>query len=185
MGEFGYPENKHSTIGTLRRARVDKIDDSGAQQIMKKLLGLASDAPEDVYRAQGHGLTSHPPKGSEGLFLSLGGRTDRLLGLGFEHKDKRPKDLPEGGTALYDAYGKVLKMIKDSTTLDAGGKPLTIKNATTIKIEGQTDVAVGLSGRWIRIRPGRVDLGVTSPTGEATPAVVTDAGPSSVVFAVV
>lgn len=182
---YGYPENQHSTIGTLRRARVDKIDDAAAQQIMKKLIGLKGDQPEDVYRAQSHGLTSHPPKGSEGLFLSLGGRSDRIMGLGFEHKDHRPKNLPEGGTALYDHSGKVLKMVKDQTELDAGGKPVVIKNATTIKIEGQSDVAIGVNGRWIRIRPGRVDLGITSPTGQADPAVMTDAGPSSKVFAVI
>jgi phage baseplate assembly protein V len=183
---YGFPENRDSTVGTLRRARVEKIDDSGAQQIMKRLLGMSSDEPEDVYRAQSHGFTSHPPAGSEGLFLALGGRSDRLVGLGFEHKDKRPKDLPEGGTALYDADGKVLKFIKDETTLDAGGKPIKITNASTVLIEGASDVAVGVKdGRYVRIRPGRVDLGVTSATAEASNAVMTDAGPSSVVFAVV
>lgn len=182
---YGYPENRDSTVGHLRRARVDKIDDSGAQQIMKKLLGLASEKPEDVYRAQSHGFSSHPPAGSEGLFLALGGRADRLIGLGFEHKDKRVKNLPEGGTALYDADGKVLKIVKDETTYDAGGKPIKITNASTVLIEGASDVVVGVKGRYIRIRPGRVDLGVTDKAGQAGPAVMTEAGPSSIVFAVV
>jgi phage gp45-like len=33
--------------------------------------------------------------------------------IGFEHKDHRPKNLPVGGTALYDATGKILKIVKD------------------------------------------------------------------------
>lgn len=182
---YGFPEGRDSVVGSLRRARVDRIDDSGAQQIMQKLQGLAGDAPEDVYRAQSHGFSSHPPAGSEGLFLSLGGRSDRLIGIGFEHEEKRPKDLPEGGTALYDADGKILKFIKDETTLDAGGKPIKITNASTVLIEGSSDVAVGIKGgRYIRIRGGRVDLGVASPSADAPNAVVTTAGPSSIVFAV-
>lgn len=104
----GFPENRHSTIGTLRRARVEKIDDSGAQQIMRKLVGLKGDQPEDVYRAQPHGFSSHPPAGSEGLFLALGGRSDRLIGIGFEHKDHRPKGSPAGTAMLYDDKGNVV-----------------------------------------------------------------------------
>ena len=92
MGAFdSYPENRASTIGTLRRGTVQKIDDSGSQQIFRKLRGLKSEAPEDVYRPQSHGFSSHPPEGSEGLLLSLGGRADRMVALGYEHKDHRPK----------------------------------------------------------------------------------------------
>ena len=56
---------------------------------------------------------------------------------------------------------------------------------TNILVQAESDCAVGVQGRYVRIRPGRVDLGVTSPTGQATPAVETDAGPSTIVFAVV
>lgn len=180
-----FPESRDSLIATLRRATVIEVDDRGTQQMLKRMRGLRSEEFEDVYRPQPHGLTSVPPSGAEGLFLALGGRSDRLVALGFEHKDKRPRNLPAGAVALYDADGKVLKLVKEETVLDAGNKPVTIKNATKIKIEGAEDIAIGVNGRWIRIRPGRVDLGVTSPTGEAVPAVETTAGPSSKVFAVV
>ncbi len=108
MHGFGYPENQHSTIGTLRRARVKEIDDSGTQQILKRITGLKNDYPEDVYRAQSFGVSSHPPKDSEGIFLALGGRSDRLIGLGFEHKDHRPKSSPAGTAVLYDDKGNVI-----------------------------------------------------------------------------
>lgn len=101
-------EGRDAVLATLRRATVEKIDDSGSQQILKKMRGLASERPEDIYRAQPHGFTSHPPAGSEGLYLSLGGRSDRIIALGFEHKDKRIKNLPQGGATLYDSEGNVI-----------------------------------------------------------------------------
>ena len=103
-----YPENRASTIGTLRRGVVQKIDDSGSQQIFRKLSGLKSESPEDVYRPQSHGISSVPPEGSEGLILSLGGRSDRMVALGYEHKDYRPKNSPAGTAVLYDDKGNVI-----------------------------------------------------------------------------
>ena len=47
-----YPESTEGIIGHLRRATVLKVDDSGTQQILKKLRGIASEQPEDVYRPQ-------------------------------------------------------------------------------------------------------------------------------------
>lgn len=103
-----FPEGQEGMIATLRRATVQKIDDSGTQQMLKKMTGLKSEVFEDVYRPQPHGFSSVPPAGSEGLFLALGGRSDRLVGLGFEHKDYRPKDTPGGGAVLYDDKGNVV-----------------------------------------------------------------------------
>jgi phage gp45-like len=55
--------------------------------------------------------------------------------------------------------------------------------STNVLVQAAQDCAVGVNGRFVRVRPGRVDLGVTTPTGQATPAVQTDAGPSTIVFA--
>lgn len=109
-----FPEGQEGLIGSLRRATVQKTDDSGTQQILKKMTGLKTEAFSDVYRPQPHGLSSHAPEGSEGVFLALGGRSDRLLALGFEHKDHRPKDTPEGGTVLYNHTGDAIRVFKDN-----------------------------------------------------------------------
>lgn len=178
-----FPEHRESVIGTLRRATSFEIDDSKSQQFVKKMRGLKSEQFEDVHRPQPHGFSSHPPSGSEGIFLALGGRSDRLLALGFEHKDKRYKNLPEGGAAIYDADGKVIKLISDKGVWDNGNKPLEIGNATKIKINGKNDVAIGVDGCWVRVRGGRVDLGVASPDGSAEFGVETSGGTSTVVFA--
>lgn len=105
-----FPEGAEGMVATLRRGTVQKTDDSGTQQILKKMTGLKSESFEDVYRPQPHGFSSHAPAGSEGLFLALGGRSDRLVALGFEHKDYRVKDIKEGNAVLYDDKGNVVFM---------------------------------------------------------------------------
>lgn len=175
-------EHEDAVRSILRRARVLKVDDSGSQQKLN-LAGLKNEKPEEIVRILDHGFSSNPPAEGEGVTIHLGGRSDRMLFIGSEHKDKRPRNLPSGAVALYDADGKIIKLEKDKNTWDAGNKPVEITNATTIKIQGATDIAIGVEGRWIRIRPGRVDLGITSPTQDAPFKVVTTGGDSNVVWA--
>ena len=173
----------YDAIRSMQRlARVLKVDDSGAQQLLN-LHGAFGDKPRKVWRAQDYGYSSVPPAGSEGLLHALAGHSDRLVYRDGGHQDYRPKDLPVGGTALYDADGKLLKIVKDETTYDAGNKPLTLRNASKVKIEGNEDVAVGVGGTWIVIKGGKVYLGVGSPDATVDTAVVTTAGPSTIVFA--
>jgi phage gp45-like len=222
-----FPEGQEGIVAQLRRATVQETDDSGTQQMLKRMTGLKSESFEDVYRPQPHGITSHAPEGSEGAFLALGGRSDRLLALGFEHKKYRPKDLPEGAVAIYDHTGDIIRVFEnnldavhakkisikigkgqeiddegssaaeesdeenisivlntDDVTITKGDSRIVL-TADDILVEGASDIAVGVPGRYCRVRPGRVDLGVTDPKGEATPQVATSAGLSSIVFAVV
>lgn len=130
-----FPEGQEGIVATLRRATVQKIDDSGTQQFLKNMTGLKSETFEDVYRAQPHGISSHPPAGSEGLYLALGGRSDRLVALGFEHKDKRPKNLPEGGTVLYDADGNVVRVVKDDLQITHSQKIVIKVGSSTVTVE--------------------------------------------------
>lgn len=180
---MSYFEHDDAIRSMIRRGRNLKVDDSGDQQVVD-LMGLFGDKPKKVLHVLPHGYSANPPKNSDGLLLALGGRSDRLAYLDGGHKDHRPKNLPIGGTALYDADGKVLKIVKDGIDLDAGGKPVTIRNATTIKIEGTADVAFGIGGCWVRISGGKVYLGVAAADATTSNAVVTVAGPSSKVFAV-
>jgi len=167
--------------GILRRARVTRVDDDGTQQLVD-LSGLKNDKPRKVWHLQQYGVTGNPPADAEMLLLALGGGSDRPLALGGEHREHRPKGLPPGGVALYDAHGKVLKMIGDEVDLDAGGKPVRIRNASTVRVEGADDVAIGVGTRWIRIRSHRIDLAVKTPTEQADHKMVTEAGPSDVIW---
>ncbi|WP_316234962.1 MULTISPECIES: phage baseplate assembly protein [unclassified Bradyrhizobium] len=135
MAWHWFPEGQEGIIAQLRRATVQKTDDSGTQQILKKMTGLKTETFEDVYRLQPHGFSSHPPSGSEGVFLSLGGRSDRLLALGFEHKDKRVRNLPEGGAVLYDADGNVVRIVADDLQITHKKKVVLTVGKSKVTIE--------------------------------------------------
>ena len=156
-----FPEGRDSILGTLRRGTLLETDDTDTQQVLKAR-GLASEQFSDVYRPQQHGLSSHAPAGSEGLFLALGGRSDRIVGLGFEHKDHRPRNLPEGNTVLYDHAGNVI----------------WAKSAGGIRVESKTDkiVVVPPEGKNIYLGGDPADGGVFAK-------VSTVSGPSINVYA--
>lgn len=162
-----FPEGQEGIVATLRRATVQQIDDSGTQQILKKITGLKSESFEDVYRPQPHGLSSNPPAGSEGLFLALGGRSDRLVGLGFEHKDYRPKNTPAGATVLYDDKGNVVfAKGSDGISIDA--------KQGAVGVHSQADKV------WVKPAEGNlVYLGGSGDDGHTYDFVMTASGPST------
>jgi len=180
---MSYWEHDDAIRSMIRRFQVLNVDDSGTQQILD-LAGLYGEKPKRVLRVLPHGFTSNPPAGSDGLGLALGGRSDRLAYLDGGHEKHRPKNLPQGGAAIYDAYGKIIKVIEDETEIDAGGKPVVIHNASKVTIEADTEVVIGLKNkRYLRVREHRIDLAVQSPTEDAPYKVSTEGGPSEVLWA--
>jgi phage gp45-like len=100
-------ENNDAVLGTLRRGSIQKVDDSGDQQLLN-LIGLAGDQPQKVVRILPHGFSSNPPLQAEGILKSLGGRSDRLMFIGGEHPQYRQKKLATGAAVLYDQNGNVI-----------------------------------------------------------------------------
>lgn len=132
----------------LRRGTLEEVDDSGSLQMLK-MRGLASDKPRRVTRLQSFGLTSNPPAGANAVLLALGGRSDRLLALGLEHKDHRPTGIPGGGTALYDASGQIIKMTGDEKTVIEVGTLTIIADQVVIE-SGDINLG-GLGGKPVAV----------------------------------
>lgn len=146
---------------TITRAKLTKVDDSGEHQLLD-FEGYTGETFTKVARAQPHGDSSNPPAGSIGHILRMGS-SDRLLALGFETPG-RPLNLPAGAKAIYDSGGNIVRL----TTADG------------ISLDAATGVAkLSRGGMSIIVSSGRVDLGGTGGS-----AVVTLAGPSSKVFAI-
>jgi phage gp45-like len=101
--------NEHDDMvrSVIRRARVMKVYDDGTQQKID-LAGLREERPEKIVRVLPHGFTSNPNREAEGVMIQLGGRSDRTLFFGGEHKDHRQKNLKEGQAVLYDDKGNVI-----------------------------------------------------------------------------
>jgi phage gp45-like len=142
-------EHDDAMRSKARRARVVTVDDSGSQQ-KADLRGLASDRPQKIVRILPHGYSSNPPQDSEGVLLALGGRSDRLMFIGGEHKDYRPKNLKSGQSVLYDDKGNVV-FSKGSDGLSVNAKTGVVEirsqdNKVTVKPGTGQNVYLGGDG---------------------------------------
>lgn len=117
-------EHGDGLSGHLRRVRLIKTDDSGTQQKMD-LFGLKSEKLEEIVRVQNFGFHSNPPVDSEGVLMSLAGRSDRAMVIGVEDKNSRPKNRPVGSTAIYDKDGNIVSIVAQN---------LRVVHATEIRL---------------------------------------------------
>lgn len=159
------------------RGRIAETYDDGPLQL-GRVDGYPSEQFDRVHIVRQHGLASHAPRGAHGIGLAGSGERGLVAFLGLEHADKRPRDLKEGNTTLYDAAGNATRMLgEDGVWHDAGRRPQKM-TGKVIEITGSDKVVITVGGTTVTVRAGRVDLG-----GEGGSAVMTEAGPSSVVFA--
>ena len=167
-------EHADAIRNMLRRGTVVEVDDSGGQQRLR-VRGLAGEELADILRVQSHGLTSTPMPGAVGIIAALGGRSDRAVLLGLESEAYRPRNLNPGGTAIYDAQGKVLKFVTGRADYDGAGGDWKQRNVQKVQLEAGVEY-------WIQPAPGAsVFLGADPPFYP----VVTTAGPSQHVFAAI
>lgn len=157
-------EHDDALRSMLRRARVLKVYDDGTQQ--KLDLGvLKNERPEKIVRVLPHGFSSNPNADAEGILLQLGGRSDRSLFLGGEHKDYRQKNLKPGEAVLYDDKGNVIYA--------KGSNGLSVNSKTgQVEVRSQNDK--------ITVKPGDgefVYLGGDGTDGTYS-FVMTEDGPS-------
>lgn len=133
---MSYYEHDDAIRAILRRGALrEDANDKGTQQLVN-VSGFKNDEPDEVHRVQMPGLHSVPVKGSEGFFSPMGGRSDRLLFIGGEHKDHKPKGKEAGDTFLYDHHGNIVSLVKKEyrvvhskvVHLVAGGIPIVIKD---------------------------------------------------------
>ena len=166
--------------GRLFRVEHVEADDEGDQQTLT-LYGLPNETLKKVPRVQHFGLSSNPPVGSHGMGLQFGGDDGgRLLNaaLGLEHAPSRPRKQKPGQTTLYDDKGNATRYLGDDGIWhDAKDRAQKI-TGKTIEITGTNKVVVKVCGTTVTVTASRVDLG-----GEGGSPVMTQAGPSSVVFA--
>ena len=103
-------ENDQSA--TTRRAMLMKVDDKGSQQLVD-LKGVNNEEPQKIWRPQPFGISSNPPKDSDGLLEQLGSRSDRSVYRDGGHEKYRPKRTPVGGTVLYDHTGNIIRVFPE------------------------------------------------------------------------
>lgn len=157
----------------LFRAELKETDDSGELQLGTGY-GYAGEEVSGVHVVRQHGLASHAPKGSHGIGIAGSGERALVAFLGLEHQDKRPRDLKEGNTVLYDAAGNATRMLgEDGIWHDASDRPQKM-TGKTLDLSAQKQASFG--GKEITYLGGNGKDGIYAP-------VMTSQGPSRTVFA--
>lgn len=174
-------------------SEITKVNDDGKQQTVTHH-GLAGEQHSDVYRPQYFGLSSHPPKGSTGITISLGGERSRSILFGGEHDEHRPTKLKEGELKLYDAEkntiylerkkGITVTASEGDTKIDTPKGKVTFTQKGDTKIEtNEGTIVLTAKGDVFVHSEGKVYLG--SKDGSGASRVSTEAGLSNKVFAVI
>ncbi|MDD1499812.1 phage baseplate assembly protein [Agrobacterium sp. CNPSo 3708] len=112
----------------------ENVERDGQQFVSGR--GLFRDAYTKIHRIEPHGFASQPVKGAKGLLLSPNGDDDQSYVVGGEHPGHRPKNIPGGGAALYDAAGNIIKVVMgDGIVVDVTGAAYTItKGGNSLRI---------------------------------------------------
>lgn len=140
----------------MRRIELDgRVVERGGQQFVSGR-GAMADGWTEIHRIEPHGFASHPIKGGKGLLFPMPGNPDTAFVLGGESPENRPSGLPQGGTALYDAAGNIIRMVMgDGVTLDVAGEALTLrKGGVTLRVSGE---GVDVTGGYLKVNGVRVD----------------------------
>jgi phage gp45-like len=138
------------------RFQATSTDDSGEVQKVSGQ-GAVSESFSNILRVGQFGHAAHAPKGAHGIALSPRGEATLAVLLGLEHSGSRPKNLPEGASQLYDANGNVIFCnLGNGITISAATGDVVVKSAS-----------------------GKIYLG----GADGASPVMTEAGPSSIVFA--
>lgn len=131
---------KRAIANRVQRAVVSLVNDSLKMQKMQVKI-LADEVKDGVERFQNFGFTAHPVTGAEAIILRLGGGSDHAVIIAVDDRRFRKKDLVEGESAVYDAFGKFIHLTKDSgIIIDAAGADVTVNNAATVTVNASVGV---------------------------------------------
>ena len=119
----------------LARGSVTLSNAAGKLQTLQIAL-LADEAKDGVEHFEPFGFTSNPKPGAEVLAAFIEG--DRSHGIVLVVADRRYRiqNLAPGESALYDAFGNVIKLTQSGIVIDGGSHPITINHAATVTVNG-------------------------------------------------
>ncbi len=93
-----------SRVRLAFRGVLLRVNSASAVQLAQ-LHGLAGEQLQDNELMQHYGFTSHPPIGTMGVVLPIGGKTAHGIVIATEHGNFRLQGLAEGEVALYSSEG--------------------------------------------------------------------------------
>ena len=103
------------------------------QQLSLRLDGRVVD---DARVLSGFGFSSSAPVGSDVVVLYLGGDRSKPVIIGTGDQLTRFRGLKPGEAAMHNANAMWVHLSGDGISIEGGGKPMTIKGVTKLRVEG-------------------------------------------------
>lgn len=117
---------KDRVLLMVGRALLTAINDTkDIQQV--QVSALAGESMDRVERYQEFGFSSNPPKGTEGIVVSLGGNRENMVVIATEHRTLRFKNLASGESSIYTDDGTYIHLKKNGQ--------VELKTATKVLID--------------------------------------------------
>jgi len=116
-------------------------DSEGLQLV--KVDGLNDEVMDKMEHPQPFGFTAHTPPGGQVIAAFIGGSRDQGVVLVSDHVQHRKKDLEEGETAHYSAFGTHVYLKSDGTVeIETAGTQISVngKIVATDTIHSDADV---------------------------------------------
>lgn len=123
------------------RGEVKLVDDSKAVQFVQVNFGPL-EVRDNTPRVGEYGFTSNPPAGTDCVVLFVGGDRDNGVVIATNSKTERIKNLQPGEAAIHDDQGRWVWIKRNSIEIEAGNKPIDIKNATVITAQATTKITL-------------------------------------------
>lgn len=123
----------------IGRGETRVVDDAGAVQLVQVVFGPL-ETRDKTPRVGEYGFAFNPPSGTDAVVAFIAGNRDNGVIIGTNHKDSRLKDLQPGEVAIYDDQGRWVWLKRNSIEVEAGGKPIDVKNADVVTVNASSKV---------------------------------------------
>ncbi len=121
--------------------RITSVNDGGAIQFLQAQLG-ADEICDNTPRMAEFGFTSNPPPGSDAVLAFMRGDRSSGIVIATGNKTFRLKSLAPGEAALYDAFGKYVKLTQTGIVIEAAGQSVTVNDASAVTVNATTSVTI-------------------------------------------
>jgi len=125
---------------TISPGKLITSDDTGPAQQHQVRLPSGYELLENVRVAGLHGIVSHPLPGADVIVLFLGGYRSNPVIIAHNDQAHRRRDTQPGECGLADDQGISVMLRRAGLIVDGGGKPVLIRNASKVRIEGDLEV---------------------------------------------
>lgn len=123
-------------VGTIKT-----VVDSGTSQACQVSIN-DFETIDSMPRPVQFGFTSNPPIGTQALLLFAGGDRSNGVIIGTNNLSDRMKNCDSGGAAMYSADGRYVYISSSGITINAGGLPVTVSDASELDVTATNSVTI-------------------------------------------